>query len=150
MPAKTKYTPELLKKFRSLVDKWDPFRFRGKDKDTKTVDEFFDKAYVVSLAVHLGVYRARIREYREKHEDFKEIYNKWIDKRDHYFHKIARLYSDRPAQWIYISKNILGWSDNPSHTEEDDNTLPLLIRAIEASADKIKTQKKKPASRRKK
>ena len=144
MPA-TKYNPELLKKFQTLVDKWEPFKHRGRGRDEKILDSFFDLGYQSSIAFHLSVSRKRIKDYRDKHPAFKEVYEEWLRKRDHYFMKLARIYHSRDkhtAQWIYISKNILGWSDNPTNTN-DDNTLPELIKVIEDSARKISAQKKK-------
>lgn len=152
MPA-TKYNPDLIKKFQTLVDKWNPFKYKGRGSDNRILDEFFDKGYIVSLSIHLKLSRSTIREYREKHPAFQEVFDEWQHKRDYFFLKLARIYHTREkqtAQWIYISKNILGWSDNPTNTDQDDNTLPQLIKVIEASAKKISDSKKKKAPRSKK
>lgn len=144
MPA-TKYNSELIHKFESIIKEWDPFV--NKD-DSKILDEFFDKGFVGSIGFHLGLSRPTLKNYCDKYPAFKELYEQWLRKRDYFFLKLARIYHKKPAntaQWIYLSKNILGWSDKPTNTEDDDNSIPLLIKVIESSARKISIKKRKKA-----
>lgn len=142
MPAKSKCTPELLSKFEELVENWDPFKYKA---DRKILSEFSDLGYQHSIAFHLEISRPRVRDYKNKYPEFKEIYEKWLQKRDHYFTKLAEIYLHKDknnVQWIWISKNILGWSDQPTSAEDDDNSIPDLIKAIQDSAKKIEEAKK--------
>lgn len=84
----------------------------------KIVDEFFDtetKPTLAGLAVHLGMSRASLYNYKEK-DEFLDIIKKATDKVEAIYEK--RLVWDNSTGVIFPLKN-MGWKDK---TEVDSNT----------------------------
>ena len=133
MGRPTKCTPEVIEKFREIV------------QNMENTNTFIDCACVEQLAYHLGKVDERtIYNWRKKNKEFDRVYEEWKATRNFYFIKYTLLggaivggkrWQVSPALIIFLLKNWLGYRDVSEEDIQKMRDVIITLKPPQAKND---------------
>ena len=107
----SKLTAELCKKLDQMIEEWNPLRQRS---DRKKLDEFLRLCTKDNLAYALGICRDTLNEYERGSGEYSDIIKSniesWETRRNAFFTMTLPCF-ENAAEWIFLSKNFLKFTD---------------------------------------
>ena len=107
----SKLNLQLCERLETLIESWNPLRQRS---DRKKLDEFLRLCTKDNLAYTLGICRDSLNEYERGSGEYSDIIKSFLDtwetKRNALF-TMSLPYFENAAEWIFLSKNFLKFTD---------------------------------------
>lgn len=126
----TKLNQALCDKLDKLITEWSPLRQRS---DRAKLNDFLRLSTKENLAYSLGVSRDSLNEYERGSGEFSDTLKRsletWETHRNAFFMMVLPFFPS-PAEWIFLSKNFLSFSDTYRVNEDRNISHKLSIDQI--------------------